>query len=291
MFAAALQTVEKYTFPLIVLQRLLNGEIVPSCGTFIVVNREGWFLTAYHIVQLLEQANANFPLVNEFLKERASIENSTGLTPNQKRKHIRRLEVDMRWVANQSTFLVGLPGKFNQCHYNPLADLAIGRLEPFDPVMIRQFPVFKNPSTVMLPGTSLCRLGFPFHQIQATFNESTNQFTLADGVLPVPRFPNDGIHTRMVLMKSEDGMHQAKYLETSSPGLRGQSGGPIFDKDGHVWALQSRTQHLPLGFAPTIKHGNKEITEHQFMHVGWASHVEEIVKLFQQHNVSFELSS
>jgi trypsin-like peptidase len=286
MFAAALQTVEKYTLPIIVLQRLLNGEIVPSCGTFVVVNREGWFLTAYHIVQLLQQANANFPLVNEFLKEREGIEKSTALTPNQKRKHIRRLKVDLRWVSSQSTFLGGLPGTFNQFHYNPIADLAIGRLESFDPATIQQFPVFKNPSSGMLIGTSLCRLGFPFHQINATFDETTNQFALGPGVLPVPRFPNDGIHTRVVLANSEDGKHQAKFLETSSPGLRGQSGGPIFDRNGHVWALQSRTQHLPLGFAPTVKHGNKEI-----MHVGWGSHVEEIIKLFQQHSVSFQLSS
>jgi hypothetical protein len=94
----------------------------------------------------------------------------------------------------------------------------------------------------------------------------------------------------MVLVNSQDGKHQAKYLETSSPGLRGQSGGPIFDRHGRIWALQSSTQHLPLGFEPTVKQGNKEIKEHQFMHVGWGPHVEEIVKLFREHNVSFELS-
>ena len=37
--------------------------------------------------------------------------------------------------------------------------------------------------------------------------------------------------------------------------------------------FQSRTMHLPLGFAPVIKEGGKEIKEHQFLHVGIGAHV------------------
>ena len=84
----------------------------------------------------------------------------------------------------------------------------------------------------MLPGTSLCRLGFPFHQINATFDPVTRKFALAPDVLPIPRFPNDGIHTRVPVVISPDGQRQVKFIETSSPGLKGQSGGPIFDQSG-----------------------------------------------------------
>jgi hypothetical protein len=290
MFAVALKNVEKYTFPLIILQRQLNGEVSPSCGTFVVVNKEGWFLTAYHILHLLLQADSQMPQVNKYLQERERIEKDASLTPKQKRKGLQALKVDMRWVSHQCPFFGGLPGTFKKLHCNPVADLAIRQLDPFDPASVRQFPTFKDPSSDMPQGTSLCRLGFPFHEIQATFDERANQFSFAPGVLPVPRFPNDGIHTRLVVAKSEDGSQQAKFLETSSPGLRGQSGGPIFDRDGHIWALQSRTNHLPLGFAPAVKHGNREVIEHQFMNVGWGSHVEEIIKLFRQHNVTFDLS-
>jgi hypothetical protein len=45
----------------------------------------------------------------------------------------------------------------------------------------------------------------------------------------------------------------AKFVEMSSPGLRGQSGGPRFDVNGMVWGLQSRTQHLALGFSPQVE--------------------------------------
>ena len=49
---------------------------------------------------------------------------------------------------------------------------------------------------------------------------------------------------------------------------RGQSGGPIFDTDGHVWGIQSRTAHISLGFDPVIEVGGQAATEHQFLNVG-----------------------
>ena len=56
-----------------------------------------------------------------------------------------------------------------------------------------------------------------------------------------------------------------------------------------VWALQSRTQHIPLGFAPSVKlQGGKEITEHQFMHVGWGVHVKHLQELFAKSGVSYQ---
>lgn len=79
-------------------------------------------------------------------------------------------------------------------------------------------------------------------------------FIYDQSIFPIPMFPIDGIMTRNIISgKSQDGIFEFKWLETSSPGLRGQSGGPTFDKDGNIWALQSQTRHLPLGFSPKIK--------------------------------------
>jgi S1-C subfamily serine protease len=79
----------------------------------------------------------------------------------------------------------------------------------------------------------------------------------------------------------------AKFIETSTPGLRGQSGGPLFDVKGEIWGIQSRTVHLELGFSPKKKDGPREIVEHQFMNVGLAAHVSHLVELFRQHGVQF----
>lgn len=71
----------------------------------------------------------------------------------------------------------------------------------------------------------------------------------------------------------------------------GQSGGPIFDRQGHVWAMQSKTQSLPLGFAPEVVIGTQRTVEHQFMHVGWGTHIEEILKFLKSRDVAVNLSS
>ena len=110
-------------------------------------------------------------------------------------------------------------------------------------------------------------------------------------MLPVPRFPLEGIFTRLVFGgKTKDGKFEIKFIETSSPGLRGQSGGPIFDIQGNIWALQSRTIHLPLGFEPKVKKQGKEVTEIQFLNVGIGVHVETIIQFLDSLKIEYKLS-
>lgn len=291
MFSEALRKVENYTLPVIFSRRRLDGQIGSGCASFIVVNREGWILTAAHVVQEMARAGQDKIEVQAFRQSTDAIQNDPRLNHKAKHKELGRIKRNPQWITNQAIAWGGMQTEIKTVRVNAFADIAVGRLEPFDPVWIKDYPIFKNPAEPMLPGTSLCRLGFPFHQIDATFDQATEKFELAPSSLPVPRFPNDGIHTRIALVVSPDGKQQAKFLETSTPGLKGQSGGPIFDRNGHVWAMQSRTQSLALGFAPEVIEGSKKIVEHQFMHVGWGTHVEEIAKVFQQYGIAFSLSS
>jgi len=80
-----------------------------------------------------------------------------------------------------------------------------------------------------------------------------------------------------------------KYIETSSPGLKGQSGGPMFDVNGVVWAIQAKTLNLPLGFDAQVP-GKKGQTEHQFLNVGIGVHPSTLLGIFRSHNVNFELA-
>jgi hypothetical protein len=273
-------------------RRHWNTQISSGCGTCIVLNRDGWLLTAAHIAVEILQQNKHRPEIDDYVRQRDAIINDPRMHPNDKRKRLRVLKENPLWITNQAALWgVGQNTQIRDVNVNSLNDLAFGRLEPFNPDWVSAYPVFKNPQEPMLAGTSLCRLGFPFHEIQATFNEQTQTFELGKGVLPVPRFPNEGIHTRIVTAMSEDGKNQAKLLETSSPGLRGQSGGPIFDCNGHVWAMQSRTQSLSLGIAPEVIQGKQKVIEHQFMHVGWGTHVEEIIAGCKQLGIQVSLSS
>jgi hypothetical protein len=163
------------------------------------------------------------------------------------------------------------------------ADLAIGRIADFDPATVEGYPTFRAPASVR-PAESVCRLGFLFHDITATFDEATNAFSLGPDALPIPRFPNEGIITRFIGAGSEDGI-DITLLETSTPGLRGQSGGPIFDTDGAVCGMQSRTAHLPLGFSPEVTSDGQTTVEHQFINVGQGVHVQTMLDFFARHGV------
>lgn len=275
--------------PVIITNVLFNKSIQSGCGTFIVLNPDGWILTAAHIVQQFDLRQRHQKEIAEYERLRHEITNNPNLRRKIRENQLRNLKPNPNWITHQAVMWGWIGYNVPQFNTDPFCDLATGKLEPFDPDNVKSYPVFKNPKEPMLIGTSLCRLGYPLYEINATFENGV--FGLAPGVLPIPRFPNDGIFTRNVNMVSPDKTRTTRFLETSTPGLRGQSGGPIFDKEGHVWALQSLTQSLPLGFAPVAKDGDKKIVEHQFMHVGWGVHVAEIVAFLTANGVAFKLSS
>jgi len=157
----------------------------------------------------------------------------------------------------------------------PEADLAVGRIDGFAAEQIAGYPEFRIGG--LRPGVSLCRLGFPFHTVAASYDEATDRFRLAPETLPIPRFPNEGILTRLQVAADSQAPFPVTFIETSSPGLRGQSGGPIFDTEGHVWGIQSHTAHISLGFDPVLEIEGRRVTEHQFMNVGVAASSETVV--------------
>ena len=288
MFAQAIQLLETCTMPVIITSRHTDGSLSSGCGTFIVLNKDGWILTAAHIIEQLTLPSKHKAEATAYENARLQIEQAAHIPKHIRKAKLRELKQNPKWVTHQAAMWGWPTTNISDLRGDPFKDIAVGRLLNFDPNSMKNYPVFKNPKEPMPPGTSLCRLGYPFHQINATFENG--QFGLADGVLPVPRFPNDGIFTRNVNFLSPDKVQRVLLLETSTPGLRGQSGGPIFDIQGRVWALQSRTQSLPLGFAPEIQDGNRKIVEHQFMHVGWGTHVEEIVAFLSSQKVDFQIS-
>jgi hypothetical protein len=284
MFADALKMVQSYTKPIILSQRFQNGSVLSGCATGIVLNPQGWFLTCAHVVEPMVKWQSDQILIKAFEAETNLISNNSSLSKSIKNNKLKNLKPDPNWVTHCSFFWGYPTWTITGFALNPIADLALGQIQNFDPSSVSTYPVFKDPESSFPHGRSLCRLGFPFHKIDASFNDSTKQFTLADTTFPVPWFPNDGIYTRQI--NAVNGTQKATFIETSSPGLRGQSGGPIFDVKGNIWAIQSKTHSLPLGFAPKVTQGNRETTEHQFMHVGHGAHSKEIKALLDAHKVT-----
>ncbi len=116
--------------------------------------------------------------------------------------------------------------------------------------------------------------------LDTVFDEKANAFRF-DPRLRLAAFPIEGIHTR-VLHVGDEGPNPV-FIETSSPGLKGQSGGPIFDVEGYVWAIQSQTHHYDLGFDPKSPDGK---VERQFLNAGLGTHPARILEFLDKHNVS-----
>ena len=290
MFSNAYEIASDFTHPVIASMRHFDNTIECGCGAFVIINQEGWIITVEHILRSFLAFKQHEVEIRDYKQKIATIKENTKLNVSQKNKKIKKIKPNQKWIINHS-FWWGIDGvQVKDVIVLPEADLAIGRLEPFNPGLMKRYPIFKKPEPLR-PGTSLCKLGFPFHNITATFDENLNSFNLAPGTLPMPRFPIEGIFTRnLIAGLTRDNKYEIKFIETSSPGLRGQSGGPIFDKNGTIWGIQSRTHHFELGFKPKIIQKGKEIEENQFLNVGLGIHPELIQKFLSGNGIKFNES-
>lgn len=294
MFADAIDLARHFTRPVVVTQAPLNGECATGVGSFIVLNREGWILSSWHLQQEVEKLSTTVTTVRAYQAARSAIEGDGSLDRKEKARRMRKLaepakdapqafSVWWSWDNVRVVDIRGIP--------LPQADLLVGRLDPFDPTWIAKYPILKDPTKPLRQGTSLCRLGFPFPEAKATYDVHTDGFNLEARPEQLALFPIEGILTRFI----HAGHHQQKgyllgFIETSSPGLRGQSGGPIIDVHGTVWGLQSQTQHLYLDFDAQVPKKKGGGTEHQFLNVGWGTHPETVVGLLTEIGVAHTLS-
>ena len=287
MFAKACERVYKFTRPLITSMRTVDGTVSSSCGTFIIINPEGWILTAGHLFDSFvkyQQDMKKIKEVEEINARKASMAVPGAMTlPDT-------IQLDPKWITNHSFWWGGDGLRITSVYVNREIDIALAKLDGFRPDMVQEYPIFRDPDT-MRPGTSICRTGFPFANIATDFDEGSKSFRIRNGVLPLPFFPNDGIHTRNVLKqnKSREGNYDMLYVETSTPGLKGQSGGPIFDTNGHIYAMQVQTNHIPLGFHPISEYDGKSIVENQFLNVGIGVHGKLLQQIMRDHHISFKV--
>ena len=287
MFAKACERVYKFTRPLIISTRTVDGTVSSSCGTFIIINPEGWILTAGHLFDSFvkyQQDMKKIKEVEEINARKASMAVPGAMTlPDT-------IQLDPKWITNHSFWWGGDGLRITSVYVNREIDIALAKLDGFRPDMVQEYPIFRDPDT-MRPGTSICRTGFPFANIATDFDEGSKSFRIRNGVLPLPFFPNDGIHTRNVLKqnKSKEGNYDMLYVETSTPGLQGQSGGPIFDTNGHIYAMQVQTNHIPLGFHPISEYDGKSIVENQFLNVGIGVHGKLLQQIMRDHHISFKV--
>jgi len=282
MFAEACQKVMKYTRPVAVSTRNYDGTCNTDIATMIVINSDGWAITAGHVFDSFIKHQNDLKKIKEIEELNASKTPNPNSPPSE-------IKIDKGMITNHS-FWWGRDGiRLNNVLVNRQVDIAIGKLEPFDSSWVTEYPVFADPSHMRI-GFSICRAGYPFINFKPEFVEDVKAFRIPKVPSDEFFYPTEGIYTHLQDRgKSLDGSCQMKYIETSTPGLRGQSGGPIFDRNGHLLGMQIMTEHRPTGFHPVAELDGQKYVENQFMNIGIGIHVSTIFELLDSRNIRYSM--
>ena len=152
-------------------------------------------------------------------------------------------------VANNSNKAIF---KFEGCYkkindikiiMHPVYDLAIIKFNGFDP-LYNKYGYLKKDNTIN-PGKFLVRSGYAFPEFDNyKIDIQTDRLIFTDkGNKYTPLFSLEGMVSRLVANKEE-----ICAIELSTPGIKGTSGGPLYDENGIIYGMQSLSKHYHLGF-------------------------------------------
>ncbi len=290
MFSKAYNLAKLFTHPLVVAMRYHDKTVESGLGAFVVLNDDGWLMTAAHNFGAAFAFGQHQQELAQYNEKIEKLNANTQIKDHQRKLLAQALKPNPKWITDFAIMLAGQRIEILEHYFYQQNDIAFIRVDKSFIKGQILFPKIINPS-VINPGTSLCKFGFPFIEVKANFNTVTNQFDLLQNLLPVPFFPIEGIYTRNVLMgKTADGAMDILFLETSSPGLKGQSGGPICDTEGNIYAIQSQNVTIPLGFTGTVEINKKKVEENQFFNAGIGVHPQILVDLLVKHNIKFSIA-
>jgi len=292
MFVEAIEKVSKFTRPIHTITRVYGSdEVQPGAATLFFVNELGHAVTCKHVATLIVQAKSINKKYQEFKAEINKLPSG-----DKRKKKLRELEEKYKYskdvvVQIKNTF-VGCIDKIEGflIEMHPIYDLAIIKFAGFTKLFYEGYATFIKDSSMIKQGKMLCRLGYPFPEFtNFKYEETTDDIVWTkEGRQNTPRFPIEGMVTRNILGRD----NIVVGIEMSTPGLRGQSGSALFDKDGLIYGMQSRTNHLYLGFdikdkEIRIEGKKKKVSNHPFLHLGSCVHVDVIKAFLKEKSVKF----
>lgn len=292
MFVDAIEEVGRFTRPIHFITRNYNDTIVtPGAATMFFVNEFACAVTCKHVIDLIGNRTYINQRYANFRRERDAL-----VRNHHYQKHIRGLE--NKYDFGTET-IAELSERFIDCTADPTLrfrwinhpkyDLSIIIFEQFQRPLYQSYAHFVKDSSILKQGKSLCRLGYPFPEFtNFKYDPEADEISWTNtGIIGTPRFPIDGMLTRHLVENGE-----LYGVELSTPGLRGQSGGPLFDRNGLVCGMQSKTNALHLGFdMHNVSHNVNgkvvKVNNQPFLHVGHCIHVDIIKSFLAQNGVKF----
>lgn len=290
MFANAIEQIAKFTRPIKFISRYYGSdEVIPGTATLFFVNENGVAITCKHVAKELLCGSK----INDQYKEYKY--DLSKLAEDATQEAIGSIADKYGYNSN---ITIQLQSMFFECVdtgedniscsviEHPKYDLAIISINNAKANKYSDYAVFARDSTNLRRGDFLCRYGYPFAEFSDYKYDKETDIIVWDntGNHNTPAFPIEGMLTRQVA--DEAGV--VYEYELSTPGLKGQSGGPLFDSQGIVYGMQSETAFLHLGFDQEsvkvrINGQQKEVDNYPFLHVGRCITVD-VIKSFLNDN-------
>ncbi|MCF0057793.1 serine protease [Dyadobacter sp. CY356] len=291
MFVEAIERVDQFTRPIHFIARYYGGsDIIPGTGTLFFINEDGFAITCRHIARQILYANQIYENYLKFKGELRRFERDPGFETQKQfleGKYKINSETPIRILSNFINCVNAY--KSLTIHLHPTQDLAVIQFRDYETKFYQGYATFLKDTRDVKQGKYLCRLGYPFPEFtNYQLNKNTNDIEwIKEGRINTPSFPIDGIITRHI-----GESNSIVGIEMSTPGLRGQSGGPLFDRNGTIYGMQSATRHLHLGFdqvnREVITEGQrKRVSNFPFLNVGQCVHVDVIKNYLRELKISF----
>lgn len=244
MFVKAIEKNREWTYPLVIGKKG-QKDIETIIGTMIKINNDGCFLTAKHIAT---------PLIESLNTSTDNVIFPFNIRNNTKIDIIVHKYLDIAVIKINDMFLEG------EC------------------------PKFSN--EVPSPGMSICKLGYAFNNPEPfTYDKKAKKVIInSKEAFEMPIFPYDGMITRTINFNIDNVIIKNAAFETSTAGLRGQSGGPIFDKDGLIYGIQTMNMTMPLNYS----YINEENIHEQFINFGVGISSVKIIEFFKENKINYE---
>src|SRR5438309_5069986 len=104
MFSTAIQKAMKYTRPVIISKRFANGKIECGYGAYVILNQEGWMLTASHIMEGILRYQQDQKELADYETKKSQIEQDQSLQRKRRQKLLSKLVRNPNWIANISYY-------------------------------------------------------------------------------------------------------------------------------------------------------------------------------------------
>jgi len=294
VFISAIEQVAAFTRPIHIISRFWGStDVIPGAATLFFVNSDGWALTCGHVAKHLAASDQIGETFRRFKDQR---NNLPGGSKGKRRQALRDLERQHGYQPGavcdvQNTFVGCIEGVLDlEARIHKLLDVALLKFSNFSRLNCDSFPLFAASGDDLRQGKFLCRLGYPFPEFtHFEYDPVADEIRwTSTGRQETPRFPIEGMVTRHLA----DTAGKVVGFELSTPGLKGQSGGPAFDTDGCIWGMQSATRHIDLDFdvdMEVFRAGHKRrVKESAFLHVGHCVHVNALKEFMGENGVKFQ---